>query len=180
MLLSLFLLLSTVVLALPTWDGLHSRMDFVDSLVPLATQIVVKGPDEVVKGLCHLSSPTPGETGNLTILPDARSSRPPFFSLNREDSLLWQYTNATTIFPVVVKNTSLVDGVPPFQIVLGKQQSKSTDVVSRGIWSWRGTMLRFRLGDEGPENQGLYYACPTGEGDSIGLFMFLTPSLTNA
>ncbi|KAJ7433838.1 hypothetical protein B0H11DRAFT_2120565 [Mycena galericulata] len=157
------------VFALPTWNGLNSRGDFMESLVPFATYIEVLGPEAVIRSPSHLSSHIPGEPGNLMALPDAKLPSPPLFSLSQDQ--LWQYRNESTIYPVSVINTTLVDSVPPFRMVLGKQ---STGAVTGGTWLWRGTMLQFQLGSSG--NQGIFYACPTE--DTTGIFMFLTPSPT--
>ncbi|KAJ7771354.1 hypothetical protein DFH07DRAFT_804057 [Mycena maculata] len=159
----------TAVLAVPTWQGLDVRSDFISSLVPHTTYIRVLGPEPVIKGRSHLSSHVPDEPGNLTALHSSRNRSPPLFSLSQDQ--LWQYKNESTIYPVSVINTTLVEGVPPLQMVLGKQ---TTNLVTGGTWLWRGTMLRFEYGKSG--NNGVFYACPT-EG-TMGIFMFLTPSAT--
>ncbi|KAJ6599073.1 hypothetical protein DFH09DRAFT_1021844 [Mycena vulgaris] len=162
----------STVLALPTWEGLNPRSDFMSSLVPSATYIQVLGPEAVIKTQSHLSSHVPGEPGNLTALPTAQLRSPPLFSLNQNQ--LWQYRNESTIYPVTVVNTTLVEGVPPLQMVLGKQRSGA---VTGGSWEWRGTMLRYTLGFSG-NTGGIFYACPTAGG--TGIFMFLEPSPTPA
>jgi len=158
---------SATVLALPTWDGLNPRSDFTSSLVPSVTYIRVLGPPAVIKSQSHLCSNVPGEPGNLTALPTAQIGRPPLFAVNQNQ--LWQYLNESTIYPVSVINTTLVDGVPPLQIVLGKQR---TGAVAGGTWEWKGTMLRYTLGSSG--NSGLFYACSTES--ATGIFMFLKPA----
>ncbi|KAJ7904501.1 hypothetical protein B0H14DRAFT_2491202, partial [Mycena olivaceomarginata] len=158
---------TSLVQALPTWEGLNPRNDFMSAIVPSATFIQVLGPMDVIKTQSHLTSNIPGEPGNLTALPTVELRAPPLFSLHKNQ--LWQYRNWTTIYPVVVKNTTLVDGVPLFQLTLGKQH---TGVVSGGTWTWRGTMLQYNLGSSG--NSGIYYTCPLG--DTTGIFMFLEPS----
>ncbi|KAJ7228641.1 hypothetical protein GGX14DRAFT_509269 [Mycena pura] len=159
-------------LALPTWEGLNSRGDFMSSIVPARTYIQVMGPPAIVKDINHLSSITPGEPGNLTFLPTAQlpSRSPSLFAVSRNQ--LFQYRNESTVYPVAVKNTTLVDGVPPLQLVLGKYNN---GLVSGGNWHWKGTMLRYELGSNG--NQGIFYTCPT-EGGSSGIFMSLSPGPT--
>ncbi|KAJ7498929.1 hypothetical protein FB451DRAFT_16768 [Mycena latifolia] len=170
MLLALCLLCCSITaLALPTWEGLNPRSDFMTSLVPSATYIEVLGPQAVIISRSHLSSHVPGEPGNLTALPTAQLRGPPLFSVSRNQ--LWQYRNESTIYPVTIVNTTLVDGVPPLQMVLGKQR---TGTVSGGTWEWRGTMLRYTLGSSG--NSGIFYACPAA--GVTGIFMFLEPSPT--
>ncbi|KAJ6515909.1 hypothetical protein C8R45DRAFT_1141061 [Mycena sanguinolenta] len=164
-LLRLWCLLS--VRALPTWEGLTPRTDFIDSLVPSNTFIEVLGPSDVMKTQSHLTSHIPGEPGNLTALPTLQLRAPSLFSVVENN--LWQFKNTTTIYPVVVKNTTLVDGVPPLQLVLGKQKSGA---VSGGTWLWRGTMLQYRLGLGG--NGGVFYNCSLQDG-TTGIFMFLEP-----
>ncbi|KAF8195909.1 hypothetical protein K438DRAFT_1968382 [Mycena galopus ATCC 62051] len=158
---------SASVRALPTWEGLNPRNDFIDSLVPSATSIEVMGPQHIIKTQTHLTSHVPGEPGNLTALPTDKIRGPPLFSVFQDE--LWQYRNWTTIYPVVVKNTTLVDGVPPLQLTLGKQ---SGGAVTGGTWAWRGTMLQYRLGSSG--NGGVFYAC-TLEDKTTSIFMFLEP-----
>ncbi|KAJ7700085.1 hypothetical protein B0H17DRAFT_925979, partial [Mycena rosella] len=94
---------------------------------------------------------------------------PPLFSVTQNQ--LWQYRNESTIYPVTIVNTTLVDSVPPFQMVLGKQRAGA---VTGGAWEWRGTMLRYTLGSSG--NAGIFYTCPAA--DVKGIFMFLEPSPT--
>ncbi|KAJ7129678.1 hypothetical protein C8R44DRAFT_700656 [Mycena epipterygia] len=154
--------------ALPTWEGLNSRSDFMDSLVPSSTYIEVLGPPNVIQTRSHLSSNVPGEVGNLTALPTAQLRVPPLFAVSQDQ--LWQYANETTIHPVAVVNTTVV-GVPPLQMVLGKQR---TGLIAGGTWEWRGTMLRFALGSSG--NSGMFYTCPSTS--VTGIFMFLEPSPT--
>ena len=110
-----------------------------------------------------------GEPGNLTFLPTAQlpSRSPSLFAVSRNQ--LFQYRNESTVYPVAVENTTLVDGVPPLQLVLGKYNN---GLVSGGNWHWKGTMLRYELGSNG--NQGIFYTCPT-EGGSSGIFMSLSP-----
>ncbi|KAJ7095378.1 hypothetical protein B0H15DRAFT_829310 [Mycena belliarum] len=153
---------AALVLALPTWEGLNSRSDFMATLVPSTTYIEVLGPPAVITTQSHLSSDVPGEPGNLTALPTAQLRGPPLFSVKQNQ--LWQYRNETTVYPVTILNTTLVDGVPPLQMVLGKQRSGT---VTGGAWEWRGTMLRYTLGASG--NGGIFYTC---EGVA-GIFMFL-------
>ncbi|KAJ7276381.1 hypothetical protein B0H12DRAFT_1227528 [Mycena haematopus] len=155
------------VQALPTWEGLNPRNDFMNSLMPSNTFIEVLGPPDVIKTPSHLTSHIPGEPGNLTALPTVQLWAPPLFSIFQDQ--LWQYRNWTTIYPVVVKNTTLVEGVPPLQLVLGKQSSGS---VSGGVFSISGTMLQYRLGSSG--NGGVFYACSLQD-STTGIFMFLEP-----
>ncbi|KAJ7180079.1 hypothetical protein C8R43DRAFT_1117422 [Mycena crocata] len=156
------------VAALPTWEGLNPRADFISSLVPAATHIEVLGPAAVIRTRSSLSSHVPGEPGNLTALPTAQLRGPALFSVSQNQ--LWQYRNESTIYPVTVINTTLADGVPPLQMVLGKQKSGT---VPGGTWEWRGTMLRYELGASG--NGGIFYACRTPQSNNFGIFMFLTP-----
>jgi len=159
------------ILAHPTWQGLDSRGDFMTSLVPANTPIEVIGTN--MRG--HLSSHRPGEPGNLTALPIQRRgfSAPSLFSLAQNQ--LWHFRNETTIYPVSVLNSTHLEGVPPLQLVLGKQPAGT--VVRGGIWHWRATMLRYELGTS--SNNGVFYSCPLGDNNS-GIFMFLKPSATPA
>lgn len=124
------------------------------------------GPRGAVGATQHLSSHVPGEPGNLTAIPTVQLRAPPLFAISKNQ--LWQYKNDSTIYPVAVKNTTLVDGVPPFQLVVGKQR---TDVIPGGTWEWRGSQLRYTLGSAG--NAGMFYLCSLGDGAS-GIFMFLS------
>ncbi|KAJ7890817.1 hypothetical protein B0H13DRAFT_2340815 [Mycena leptocephala] len=161
------------VQALPTWEGLNPRSDFMNTLVPSATFIEVLGPEGVIKTQSHLSSHIPGEPGNLTALPTLQLRAPPLFAVSQNQ--LWQYRNESTIYPVAVKNTTLVDGVPPLQLVVGKQR---TGTISGGTWKWRGTMLNYEL-SESARNGGVFYFCPL-EDNTTGIFMFLSPAPTPA
>ncbi|KAK7061709.1 hypothetical protein R3P38DRAFT_3490612 [Favolaschia claudopus] len=160
----LFLLLHSVR-ALPTWEGLNPRSDFTANLVPSTTFIEVLGPPDIIRSQSHLTSHAPGEPGNLTAIPTVKLRAPSLFSVSREQ--LWQYKNWTTIYPVVVKNTTDIDGVPPLQLVLGKQRSGT---VIGGRWRWQGSA---------GGNRGIFYTCPL-EGNGAGIFMFLEQSPTPA
>ncbi|KAJ7682816.1 hypothetical protein DFH06DRAFT_306017 [Mycena polygramma] len=156
------------VRALPTWEGLNAHSSFTSSLVPSVTFIEILGPPGVITSQTHLSSHTPGEPGNLTAVPTVQLRAPPLFSVSQDQ--LWQYRNESTIYPVAVKNTTLVEGVPPLQLVLGKQPGGT--VVAGGTWRWRGSMLRYELGVAG--NSGVFYLCPLKD-STAGIFMFLEP-----
>ncbi|KAF7352801.1 hypothetical protein MVEN_01246900 [Mycena venus] len=67
------------VQALPTWEGLNSRSDFMSSLVPSATFIEVLGPQHIMTTKSHLTSHIPGEPGNLTALPAVQLRAPSLF-----------------------------------------------------------------------------------------------------
>ncbi|KAJ6539332.1 hypothetical protein B0H19DRAFT_1269659 [Mycena capillaripes] len=162
----------SMVKALPTWEGLNPRSDFMSALVPSATFIQVLGSRGAEGVTSHLSSHVPGEPGNLTAIPTVQLRAPPLFAVSKNQ--LWQYRNESTIYPVAVKNTTLVDGVPPLQLVVGKQR---TDVVSGGTWQWRGSQLRYELGSVG--NAGVFYLCAL-EDNTSGIFMFLSPAPTPA
>ncbi|KAJ7068268.1 hypothetical protein C8F01DRAFT_1364647 [Mycena amicta] len=167
MLFQLLLSLATVA-ALPTWDGLNNRPDFMSILVPTITNIQVIGT--MVNSPSHLCSHIPGEPGNLTFLPSAVQS-PSLFSISQNQ--LWQYKNESTVYPVAVLNTTLNDAAF-LQLVLGKQ-SRTSSVVSGGTWKWRGSMLQYWLGSS--TNGGVFYSCPTG-GQTVGLFTSVTPGPT--
>ncbi|KAJ7179142.1 hypothetical protein C8R46DRAFT_1211744 [Mycena filopes] len=164
---------SVSVLALPTWEGLNPRSDFMSSLVPTNTHIQVLGGH--LKFQHHLTSHIPGEPGNLTALPMQPRGRgsPPLFSLAQNQ--LWQYKNESTIYPVLVRNSTHIPGVPPLQMVLGKQPAGT--IVRGGTWQWRATMLRYELGTSG--NSGVFYSCSLDDG-TAGIFFFLSPSPTPA
>ncbi|KAF7301669.1 hypothetical protein MIND_00732400 [Mycena indigotica] len=163
MLFQLLLLCIATVAALPTWEGLNNRADFMSELVPTTTHIQVFGGD--INSPNHLCSHTPGEPGNVTFEPTYKQT-PALFSISQQQ--LWQYKNASTIYPVAVVNTTLfgTDDGPFLQLVLGKQP-RTSSVVSGGSWKWRGTMLNYWYGPK--SNGGVYFSCPTG-GSRNGLF----------
>ncbi|KAJ6485006.1 hypothetical protein C8R47DRAFT_980592 [Mycena vitilis] len=160
------------VRALPTWEGLNAHSSFTTSLVPSVTFMPPELPIANTKKKTDASL-RPGEPGNLTAVPAVQRRAPPLFSVSQDQ--LWQYRNESTIYPVAVKNTTLIEGVPPLQLVVGKQPAAT--VVAGGSWRWRGSMLRYDLGVAG--NSGVFYLCPLKD-STTGIFMFLEPSPTPA
>ena len=82
---------------------------------------------------------------------------------------LWNYHNASTIYPVHVVNATRSADMP-LQLVVGTPRG---DVVRGGFWRWQGTMLFYELGTA--SNGGVYYGCQNTEG-LMGLFLFLRGS----
>ena len=102
-----------------------------------------------------------GLTGNVTVKNDYS---PPLFYIHNNQ--LWNFHNASTIYPVNVVNATQSSQLP-LQIVVGKAKG---DVVKGGSWRWQGTMLFYEYGSA--HNSGVYYSCQDTNG-FMGLFLFL-------
>ena len=89
---------------------------------------------------------------------------PPLFYIH--GSQLYNYHNASTIYPVQVVNGTRAEGMP-LQVVVGSPRG---DVVRGGTWRWQGTQLFYELGTA--NNGGVYYGCQNTDG-LMGLFLFL-------
>lgn len=113
----------------------------------------------------HLNC-TIGSTGNATV---RRSRTPALFYIHNNQ--LWNYYNASTIYPVHVVNSTLSSQLP-LQIVVGDPGRQK--VVKGGSWRWQGTMLFYEHGSA--HNSGVYYSCQDTNG-LMGLFTYLTGSV---
>lgn len=155
------------VLAVPSFEGVTSWSS-IGSLVPGMTALEAIGPTSWGKqNPFYFTIDAPhGLTGNATVKTD---NSPPLFYIH--NSQLWNYHNASTIYPVhVVNSTRSAD--MPLQVVIGTPRG---DVVRGGVWRWQGTMLFYELGSA--NNSGVYYSCQDTNG-LMGLFLFLRGSPT--
>ncbi|EKM59164.1 uncharacterized protein PHACADRAFT_191481 [Phanerochaete carnosa HHB-10118-sp] len=152
------------VLAIPSFEGVTSWTD-IGSLVPGMTTLEAIGPsswDDSGKNPFYFTIDAPhGLTGNATVKKD---SAPPLFYIHNNQ--LWNFHNASTIYPVNTVNATKSSQLP-LQVVVGKPGS---DVVKGGSWRWQGTMLLYEYGST--NNSGVYYSCQDTNG-LMGLFLFL-------
>ncbi|KAH8105955.1 hypothetical protein BXZ70DRAFT_917551 [Cristinia sonorae] len=162
----------TIVLAIPTYDGMGSFGSINNLVSGLTTLEAVgtKGIDPTVQSSRHymaILAPR-GLPGNATVY---RAKSPPLFYIRNDQ--LWHFHNETTIYPVQVHNSTASSELP-LQVVVGDKPGKLTKrtEVKGGLWRWQGTMLRY---EQGSHSTPVFYSCQDTNG-LMGLFLFVEPS----
>jgi len=161
LLLVLLSFLSSLAIALPSWDaGILTRpftSTAVNNLVPGANIIEVVGPlskERYVPKHLNVRRSAEGVPGEATIS-DSDGTAPPVFFVNQRQ--LWQLTNQTSILAVNLQNVTGKAPVP-LKLVLEQEQGG----VEGGTWRWQGSRLFYDYGKL--SNNGLYFACDEGDG----------------